>query len=104
MDPATWLRKNFKLALLAATLAVASVGCPPPDLGVTECRPPFDIPEKGVRYWISGTGSNPRDTSCGDNTKYAAALLGFLGFRVSKQELAVFVVVDQASVDFALIL
>lgn len=57
-------------------------------------------PVGGVHYLVSGAGSSPRQTRCKDNTLYASSLLGFMAFRVSFDEMVVFVVRDKGITDF----
>jgi tartrate-resistant acid phosphatase type 5 len=61
-------------------------------------------PRDGVRYLVDGAGSRLRDTRCLDNTEYAVSRLGFMAVRVSKEELAVLVVLEEAVVDYALVI
>ncbi len=58
--------------------------------------------EGGVRYVVSGAGSRLRRTRCGEDTVYAASRLGFMAFRVSRREMAIFVVLQGGVVDYSL--
>lgn len=61
-------------------------------------------PVGGVHYAISGAGSSPRETRCEENTIYASSLLGFMSFRVSADEMVIFVVRDKGIIDFTYVI
>jgi tartrate-resistant acid phosphatase type 5 len=50
---------------------------------------------------VSGAGSSTRETLCKENSIYAASLLGFMAFRVSSQQLQIFVLLHEGITDFA---
>jgi len=60
-------------------------------------------PVGGVLYLVDGAGSRLRDTGCQANTVYAASSLGFMGLRISRDELVTFVVLAGSSIDFCLV-
>lgn len=58
------------------------------------------VTSTGVHYLVAGTGSSYRDTQCKENTVYSASRLGFMGFRISNDQLVVFVVLNDGSTDY----
>jgi tartrate-resistant acid phosphatase type 5 len=54
----------------------------------------------GVNYLVSGTGAQPTDTNCGNNTIYASSQLGFMAFRISWHEIVILVVLERGDIDY----
>lgn len=50
---------------------------------------------------VSGAGCRLRDTLCRENSLYAASLLGFTAFRVSRDEMVVSVILHEGKRDYA---
>jgi acid phosphatase len=59
-------------------------------------------PGDGILHLISGAGGKLNSVHCEMSSHYAASFLGFMGFRVTRDEMAVFVVHEDAEIDFAL--
>lgn len=58
-------------------------------------------PVNGLFQVISGSGAKVRDTLCKENSIYAASLLGFTVFRVSRDEMVISVMLDEGKRDYA---
>jgi len=62
------------------------------------------VPVNGTMHLVSGAGCWPRATQCLENTIYAYDQLGFMAFRVSKGELVISVILEDALLDFCYII
>jgi acid phosphatase len=60
--------------------------------------------KNGVYCIVSGTGASYRDTWCRENSIYAASRLGFVAFRVSESEIAIFVVLNEGNIDYCYVI
>lgn len=61
-------------------------------------------PVNGVHQVVSGAGASVRDTLCRENSIYAAGLLGFMAFRVSREEMVISVILDEGKRDYAYVI